>query len=117
MPGTCNIGREEIAKRYRYAIAALVVFVLYAVLIYIYSAERNWRLPIFIPAFLTVYCYLQGRLQFCAGLGLRGLSKIGKDVTIHSEHISRDRKRAVKILMYSFAAAAFVTAIVYYFPV
>jgi hypothetical protein len=117
IPGTCNIGRHEIAKRNRLAIAGLVLFVMYAMIIYFLSLEREWRLLIFIPAFITAYGFLQARMQFCAALGFKGLSRMGTDVASHGDHISRDRKRAVKIIIYAFVAAAFATAIVYNFPV
>ncbi|MGZ5244570.1 MAG: hypothetical protein ACXWDO_06105 [Bacteroidia bacterium] len=117
IPGTCNIGRHEIHKRNRLAMTGLVVFVIYAVIIYLYSLDREWRLLLFFPAFLTAYGFFQARLQFCATLGIRGLSKMGAEVVSHGDHISKDRKRAIKILIYAFFTAAFATAVVYNFPV
>lgn len=99
------------------AITGLVIFVIYAMIIYFYSLEREWRLLLFFPAFLTVYGFLQARMRFCASLGFKGLSKMGTEVVSHGDHISRDRKRAIKIVLYAFITAAFVTAIVYNFPV
>jgi hypothetical protein len=117
IPGTCNIGRHEIARRNKWAIFGLVLFVAYCMIIYFYSLDREWRLLLFFPAFLTAYGFLQARMQFCATLGFRGLSKMGAELVSHGDHISRDRKRAIKILLYAFISAAFATAVVYNFPV
>jgi len=117
IPGVCNIGAQEVSKRRKLAIAGAVLFCLLTAIIYYYTPNRNWRLVLFIPAFMVAYGYLQARMQFCASFGLRGESKFGDKPVKHIENLESDRKRAIKILVYSLIIAGFVTATAYYVPV
>jgi hypothetical protein len=77
VPGTCNIGPEEIALRRRAGHAGVAVTAaLAAVLI---GSDRNpaWRLVLALPAAGAASGYLQARQRFCANYGFRGLYNFG----------------------------------------
>ena len=77
VPGVCNIGPAEIARRRRAGhVGLLAALGLLAVLIAI-DAPPLARLLIIVPATISASGYLQAWLKFCAGLGSRGLFNFG----------------------------------------
>jgi hypothetical protein len=117
IPGVCNIDKREVGRRTNLAIAGVVIFCVLTVILYYYSLDVNWRLLLFIPAFMIAYGYLQARMQFCVSYGFRGESKFAGKRVKRSEHVETDRKRAVRILVYALIIAGFVTATAYYVPI
>jgi hypothetical protein len=106
VPGVCNIGPAEIARRRRAGHTGVIAtIVLFAVLVAI-DAPTWTRLFLLLPAAVAASGYLQARLRFCAGFGQRGVFNFGDVGT--SEHVadpdarSRDRAMAFRI-----GAAAF----------
>jgi hypothetical protein len=103
VPGVCNIGPAERAKRRQSGIiAALIAIVLLVVLIAI-GAPRGWRLLLILPASAAASGFLQDRLHFCAGFGMKGLYNVinsaGITNNVTSEEFRRkDKRRAKQIL-------------------
>ena len=71
-PGTCNIGRAEIRKRYGLAAAA---FALAAIASYVILL-LGWPGPALLSPFALLLTgfegFYQGYLKFCAGFAARG---------------------------------------------
>ena len=121
IPGVCNIGPAEIRQR-RYIgwLAAGAAILLWAGLMQL-KVAREWRLVIFVPAFIAAMGYLQAAWHFCAKFGLQGVfnlrSTTGHTDTVEQAEFHRqDRRTAMKIIVVSALIAAVVAAAAYYVP-
>ena len=121
VPGVCNIGPAEIARRRRAGHVGLLAAVgLLAVLIAI-DAPPLARLLVILPATISASGYLQARLKFCAGLGSRGLFNFGPlgsatEVT-DREALERDRRRSRQIGIMSFGIGILAGIIAVVLPI
>ncbi len=101
VPGVCNIGPAEIARRRRSGhVGALLTIGLLVVLLAV-DAPPLVRLVVALPASVTAICYLQAWLHFCAGFGSAGIFNFGglgttEMVTSEADR-ARDRSRATRI--------------------
>ena len=101
VPGTCNIGPEEIARRRLSGHIGLVASVaLFAILVAVHAPAAT-RLLLFLTAGISATGYLQAALHFCAGFGSRGVYNFGPvgsviDVASDEAH-ARDRRRSIEI--------------------
>jgi hypothetical protein len=116
MPGVCNIGPAEIRARRRVGWGGLAVTLALWILLLVVSAAPWWGLLLFIPASTGATGFLQAALRFCAGFGMRGVFNFGDTVgkTQNVEQAasrSRDRKRSLRIMLYSTLVGAAVTAV------
>ncbi len=101
VPGVCNIGPAEIARRRRGGHVLLAASVgLFAGLLVI-RAPAPARLLVALPASAGASSYLQARFHFCAGFGSRGLYNFGEvgPVTQVEDPVAlaADRRRARQI--------------------
>jgi hypothetical protein len=104
IPGTCNIGPEEIALRRRFGHASLAVTAALAATLLRSSRSPAWRLALALPAAGSAAGYLQARQHFCANYGFRGLynfDALGKEQPVPAagaaEARAEDRRRSVEI--------------------
>ena len=107
MPGVCNIGPAEIARRRRAGhVGLLVTVAAFAVLVAI-DAPPLARLILILPAATAASGYLQAWLKFCAGFGSRGIFNFGPvgdtQQVVDEEARARDRARAKRIGLASLA--------------
>jgi hypothetical protein len=101
VPGICNIGPAEIARRRRSGHVALVATAgLFIVLVGI-DVQPIVRLVVAVPAAVAAACYLEVRYRFCAGLGSLGLFNFGElghhDAVVDPADGARDRAMARRI--------------------
>jgi hypothetical protein len=108
IPGVCNIGPAERAKRRQSgAIASLVTLVLLAILVAI-AAPKGWRLLLILPASVAATGFLQSALHFCAGFGMKGIYNVVNSAGI-TDNVSleefrlKDRRKAQLIIGLSLA--------------
>jgi len=73
LPGACNIGPAEIARRRRAGHVGLILTVVLAAVLLALDAAPAWRLTLALPAALAAAGYLQAWLRFCANFGFRGV--------------------------------------------
>ena len=73
VPGTCNIGPEEIALRRRAGHVGLAVTAALGAGLLRSNLHPAWRLALALPAAGAASGYLQARQRFCANYGFRGL--------------------------------------------
>jgi hypothetical protein len=73
IPGTCNIGPEEIALRRRAGHVGLAVTAALTTALVRSRLHPAWRLALALPAAGAASGYLQARQRFCANYGFRGL--------------------------------------------
>jgi len=101
LPGACNIGPAEIARRRRAGHAGLFATVVLAAVLLVLDAAPVWRLSLALPAALAAAGYLQASLRFCANFGFRGVYNF--DALGHQERVvaeearAQDRRRALMV--------------------
>jgi hypothetical protein len=77
IPGVCNIGPAETARRRRVGERGALAAGLLLVLLRVTGAPRAWRLLVFFPAAVSAAGYLQAVRHFCANFGWRGVFNFG----------------------------------------
>jgi hypothetical protein len=101
VPGACNIGPAEIARRRWVGHAGLVVTVALAAVLLALDAAPAWRLLLALPASLAAAGYLQAWLRFCADFGWRGVYNFGalgqQEQVAAEEARAQDRRRALLV--------------------
>jgi peptidoglycan/LPS O-acetylase OafA/YrhL len=106
VPGSCNIGPEEIALRRRFGHAGLAVTAALGAALLRSGRHPAWRLALALPAAGAAAGYLQARHHFCANYGFRGLYNFdarGQERPVPAagpgaaEAREQDRRRSVQI--------------------
>jgi hypothetical protein len=101
VPGSCNIGPEEIALRRRAGHVGLAVTVALGAALLRSDLHPAWRLALALPAAGAASGYLQARQRFCANYGWRGLYNFnarGQEQPVAiAEAQEEDRRRALQI--------------------
>jgi hypothetical protein len=101
VPGTCNIGPEEIALRRRAGHVGLAVTAALGAALVRSNLHPAWRLALALPAAGAASGYLQARQRFCANYGFRGLYNF--DTRGHEQPVplsdaqEQDRRRSIQI--------------------
>jgi len=106
IPGVCNIGPAERRQRRMMGFVSLAATgVLLAILLLI-DAPVLWRLLIVIPASGAATGFLQDRLHFCVGFGLKGIFNVINSAGVTNnveleEFRLKDRRKAISIVVLS----------------
>jgi hypothetical protein len=122
VPGVCNIGPAEIARRRRTGHLGAIAAVALLALLLVLDAPAWTRLLVFLPAAVSASGYLQAKLRFCAGFGAIGEFNFADDRT-DMQHVAdpearrRDRAMAFRIGAASFAIGALVALVAVALPV
>jgi hypothetical protein len=101
VPGTCNIGPEEIALRRRAGHVGLALTAALGAALLRSDVHPAWRLTLALPAAGAASGYLQARQRFCANYGFRGLYNF--DSRGHEQPVplagarEEDRRRSLQI--------------------
>ena len=115
VPGTCNIGPDEIALRRRAGHAGLAVTGALAAALLRSELHPAWRLTLALPAAGAASGYLQARQRFCAAYGFRGVynfDRPGQEQLVSGDQAQlQDRRRARQIAATS-AAVGLAVAVV-----
>jgi hypothetical protein len=120
IPGTCNIGGDELRSR-RIVAAVGLILSLSALAIFIATdVSQSARLGIFIPLLIMSIGWVQSRKKFCLAYGFAGTFNFGKlgHLSRVSDPIARaaDRRTALMIFAQSTLYAAVLTALVVALP-
>lgn len=116
IPGVCNIGPAERAKRRLSGIIAATAMVFLLVVLMAIGAPKIWRLLVFLPASAAASGFLQDAFHFCAGFGMKGLynvvnkAGIANDVT-KAEFRRLDQRKAKKIIGLSLVIGTIVAGL------
>jgi len=106
VPGVCNIGPAEIARRQRSGwVGAGATIVLWAAF-WLLHVPAPWRLLLFFPAALAATGFLQAAMHFCAAFGMRGVFNFGPNIgktdsVEQAEFRQKDQQKARQIVLYS----------------
>ena len=120
IPGTCNIGGDELRSR-RIVAAVGLILSLSALAIFIATdVSQSARLGIFIPLLIMSIGWVQSRKKFCLAYGFAGTFNFGKlgHLSRVSDPIARaaNRRTALMIFAQSTLYAAVLTALVVALP-
>ncbi len=120
IPGTCNIGKEEIKRRRDFAIFSGIFTVLLIILLQWIGATRPWRLFVFIPALSFGVGLLQWLIRFCVNFGMRGVynfGKVGKTYSIEQqEYLKKDRAKAMGMILIGTLIGIAITVVYFFMP-
>lgn len=111
-PGVCNIGPAEIAKRRQAALIGLALTAITLVAVIVLPVAPPVRFIVALPAAGTAIAFLQVALKFCVAFGSLGVFNFGQVGTV--QHIadaaarSRDRARALRMILAGLAIGAIV---------
>lgn len=92
VPGVCNIGPAETARRRRVGERGALAAGILLVLLRVVRAPRPWRLLVLFPAAVSAAGYLQAARHFCANFGWRGVFNFGALGSV--EQVADDAARA-----------------------
>ena len=117
-PGVCNIGRNEIRKRYASGFIFLFIAGVLVISVAAFSLPKLSLLFCVVPLFLSSEGFYQGYFRFCAGFAARSIfdfsgSSGEKGRVSDDEAHGLDMRRAKMINLYSVVTAALVTLVIY----
>ncbi len=117
-PGVCNIGRNEIRKRYALALVGFAIAAIVSYAILAFGLPRWVLLISLIPLLMGFEGFFQGYLHFCAGLAAAGVYDFtGSGGTRHKVTDARshrtDMGKAMHIHAYSIISSAAAMAVAY----
>jgi hypothetical protein len=118
IPGSCNIGIDEIRRRYRIGFAGLFIAVILVIIFHFTDVDRIWKLFIFLPVFYSVSGFIQAINKFCYVYGFRHVFSLhGKrnftairDIELRK----KDRSRALQIVTMTTILSVMITAFYYF---
>ncbi|HTA83615.1 MAG TPA: hypothetical protein VK783_11790 [Bacteroidia bacterium] len=120
IPGTCNIGKEEVAKRRKSMMfaGALVMIIISSMLLF--HAGKIWRFFVFFPAVSFAVGVQQVYFKFCVAFGMKGFfnfKDLGESVSIEEAEMRRlDKAKATKMLVISLLSGLVITILFYLMP-
>jgi hypothetical protein len=105
IPGTCNIGKKEIQRRYLQSTIGFILTIVIIFLIESNHSNNNLKLLIVIPLTYSILCFLQAFYKFCVLFGVKGLynfndKRIFTKIS-YKDYISKDRRRSIWIFFLS----------------
>ena len=113
VPGTCNLGKDEIRRRQVVALIGAVLTIISFSGLVVADTANSARWSLFAPLMIFSVGFIQSRKKFCLAYGLMGtfnLGKLGDISRVQSaEDRKADRKTALTILIQS-ALLAFALA-------
>ncbi len=120
IPGTCNIGNDQLTKRKRFALKIILVTLACILILQIFSLDKLWRLFMFIPFTLSAIGIQQVYFKFCYMFGIKGFygfGELGKARTIKEEEFKKlDKAKALKMIVTSVLIGLAITIAYYYLP-
>ena len=120
IPGVCNIGPAEVARRRRAGHMGLAITLVVLAGLVAIDAPPAARLILVLPAAAAASGYLQPWFRFCAGFGARGIFNFGE--LGHTQDVvdpvarARDRAKARGIALASLAIGIVVAVAAFVLP-
>lgn len=120
VPGSCNLGKQEIRRRQLVALIGLFLAASSFAGLLTTDAPNSARWGLFIPLMVFSVGFIQSRKKFCLAYGFMGTFNLGKlgDLSRvqNAEDRKADRKTALTILMQSAALALAITTVLVLLP-
>jgi len=120
IPGTCNIGGDELRSRRIVAAVGLLLSLSTLIPFITTGVSQSARIGIFIPLLVMSIGWVQSRKKFCLAYGFAGTFNFGKlgHASRVADPIARaaDRRTALMIVAQSALYAVVLTALVVALP-
>jgi len=120
IPGTCNIGNEQLTKRKQFAVKCILGTLLCILFLQLFHLNKMWRLPVFILFTASAIGVQQVFYKFCYVFGLKGLYgflEADKVKSVEGEEYRKlDRAKARRMLISSLLIGLILTVIYYFLP-
>jgi len=121
IPGTCNLGKDEIRRRQLTALIGLGLSLGALIAMVLGDAPRGARWSLFGTWLIFAIGFIQSRKKFCLAYGFLGtfnLGKLGDISRVQSaDDRSADRKTALTILVQGLLLALALTVLSVYSPI
>lgn len=115
VPGVCNIGPQEIARRRILGWVSLAITIALVLILVLTKVNPWWRLFVFFPAGLSASGFLQARSHFCSGfarVGAYNFGPAGQTTKIEDEESrKKDRRKGNQITLYAALIGAAVAVL------
>jgi hypothetical protein len=115
LPGSCNIGKNEIRQRQVVALIGAILTLIAGAGLLSNEDPNPPRFFIFFPALIFAIGFVQSRKKFCLAYGFAGtfnFGKLGKASRVASAADRKaDRKTAINIFLQSAALALGITVV------
>ena len=120
VPGTCNLGKDEIRRRQVVALIGAVLTIISFSGLVVTDTANFARWSLFAPLMIFSVGFIQSRKKFCLAYGLMGtfnLGKLGDISRVQSaEDRKADRKTALPIFIQSALLAFALSALFVLLP-
>lgn len=108
IPGVCNIGTAERARRRLNGIISSIVAIILLAYLLLIDAPVAWRLLLVLPVAGAASGFLQDAMHFCAGFGIKGIYNVINSAGVTDnvdleEFRKKDQRKALQIAGYSLA--------------
>jgi hypothetical protein len=117
IPGTCNIGPEEIKRRKNSALFSAVLALFWAGLLLILHADPLWFLTLFLPLASLGISFQQWTNKFCVNFGMRGVynfKQLGTVTRIEESSMRKaDRQKAARMILIGIVFGLVLTVLCY----
>lgn len=118
IPGTCNIGKEEVAQRRMPVIIIAAIWIICIVLLQFGGADKWWRLIAFFPAAAFGISVQQLTSKFCIAYGMKGLYNFGEagkaSQVQNAEFLKKDKEKVRNMILSGILFGLLVTAIYFF---
>lgn len=114
VPGACNIGPAEIARRRRSGWLGLGAAAVLTVVLVAVTAPPVLRLSLFVPFLVAAIGFLQARARFCvgfAGAGISNFGDLGATVRVDDPAARASDRQRARILILQAGAVAVLGAV------
>ena len=118
IPGTCNIGAEQLTKRKRFAFKSVLGTILCLFFLQAFHLDKIWRLLMVVPFAVTSVALQQVAYKFCYVFGLKGLygfGEIDKANKIKEDEFRKKDRRKSQLMLISSLLIGIILSVAYYF--
>ena len=115
IPGTCNLGKEEVRHRMKIGYIGVGLTILVFLILEILDSPRLYRIFILPPIFYALSGFIQARHHFCYLYGWTGVFSLAGRKQFHKveekENARKDRLTALKIVIMVTLGSLMLTAL------
>ncbi len=120
IPGSCNLGPEEISRRWRVGYLGTAVACILILLIELTNQPQWTRLLLIIPVYSALSGYLQARQKFCYVYGWQGIFSVAGRKNFgkvkDESSLEKDKQLVYSLVAKILAGSILITAIYYFLP-
>ncbi len=113
-----NLGPAETRKRLAAGIFSLSVFLLMGLVLWHHQSARVVRLVLWLPLFLSLWCFLEARKKTCSVLAEKGVCNLDRGIVALHDPARRARIRRLgrRLIVIGFLLSGMLTFFIYLLP-